>query len=254
MNIVRIWLFIGLGFLPKGLLAQTPLPSATVSPLPTQNADAALARAIELTGQLDQRILTTVYWCLATLVTVLVVLVGYNWFVNLRTYQREGAILREEIAATIAANKKDLAAHIQTDVESFKERISEEIKAAQEKVQTEMQGFVRRELASFKSSLAELQLIALKSETEDWLKQGVHINALRSHMSYLRQVKEMASGWQVEQGLDKLEEILRGFKKSNSPKPDAGMIRAITTFLKDVERENPIVAASLHELMRGLRE
>jgi DNA anti-recombination protein RmuC len=219
-----------------------------------QNADAALTRALELTGQLDQRLLTTVYWCLGTVVAVLVVLVGYNWFVNFRTNQRESALLREEIAATLAASKNELGAKIQADAEAFEQNISQKVRDAQQEVRAELQGFVRRELASFKSALAELQLIALANETDDWLRQGVHLNALRSHMAYLRQVKELGAGWKVEQGLDKLEEILKGFKKSNSPKPDAGVLRAITAFLKEIEAENPIVVASLQERLKEVRE
>jgi hypothetical protein len=255
MNILRYCLYyLWADFPGHELLAQTPTPSPGSSPTAGLNAEAALTHAIELTGQLDQRILSTVYWCLGTLVTVLVVLIGYNWFTNFRAYQREGAVLREEIAATIASNKKELASHIQADAESFQQQISENVAGSQQKIRDELQAYVRGELTSFKSALAELQLIALTNQTDEWLRTGVHINALRSHMAYLRQVKEMSSGWQLEQGLDKLEQILKGFKKSNSPKPDAGAIRAITAFLKEIEGENPVMVASLQDLMREARE
>src|SRR6266536_5113476 len=93
------------------LLAQTPTPSPASSPSLT--AEALLNHAIELTGQLDQRLLTTVYWCLGILVTVFVVLIGYNWFTSFRTQKREVAALRQEIQADLDVLKKETAEHIQ---------------------------------------------------------------------------------------------------------------------------------------------
>ena len=44
--------------------------------LSLNNPQNSLDHVIELTGQLDQRLLTTVYFCLGTLVTVFLILIG----------------------------------------------------------------------------------------------------------------------------------------------------------------------------------
>jgi hypothetical protein len=71
-------------------LAQAPSisPITTSTPPLTTSAN-SLEHVVELTGQLDQRLLTTVYWCLGTLVTVFLILIGYNWFVNFRIHERD---------------------------------------------------------------------------------------------------------------------------------------------------------------------
>src|SRR6476661_8538317 len=62
-------------------LEAPPAPTSYVPASPRQSpamqnsAAASFEHVVELTGQLDQRMLTTVYWCLGTLVGVFLLLI-----------------------------------------------------------------------------------------------------------------------------------------------------------------------------------
>src|SRR5438093_3822747 len=86
-------------------------PIATSTPSLTSSPN-SLDHVVELAGKLGQRLLTTVYWCLGTVVTTFLILIGYNWFVNFRVHERDFRELRAEISARLdtAVDKIQVAA------------------------------------------------------------------------------------------------------------------------------------------------
>jgi hypothetical protein len=252
MNSLLIFtLLFFLAVVTVDVAGQSPTPSATSSP--TLNAEAVLNHAIELTGQLDQRLLATVYWCLGTLVAVLVILVGYNWFTNFRAYQREGIALRQQIASDIATLSNQLKIQVQENLESLNKDLTQKATDSTKESRSQLRAFVQSELSSLKSEIGELQATALANERDDWLRKGVHSNALRAQMAYLQHVRKMDADWRFQQGLDMLESIFKGFRESNSPKPSASDLAEITAFLKKIENENPIVVGSIVAVMKEIR-
>src|SRR5207244_5850659 len=109
----------------------TPAQTPSVSPIATSTASGfpnAVDQVLQLTGQLDQRLLTTVYWCLGTLVTVFLVLIGYNWFVNFRVHERDFRELKNDISTRL-----DVAvAKIETAAKAAGEELKTEIKKSAE--------------------------------------------------------------------------------------------------------------------------
>jgi hypothetical protein len=220
------------------LLAQMAVASAT----PTVSEEAALARAIELTGQLDQRMLTTVYFCLGTLVTLFVVLIGYNWFTNYRSRVREMELLHQELRSSIDAKFKDSSANLAREIETIRNQVLSSTKSQ-----------VDAEIRSVKSTIATLQMESLAAQRDDWLRQNVPTNALRAQLGYLRLAHLHGGKWNLNQGFDRFEQILRTILQKDAVPPSADDIAAITEFLGEAGSDNPIIAASIKSQLEKIR-
>jgi hypothetical protein len=88
------------------LYAQSPAPSVTPTPTPIvaennqpkPSDEVIVLRAqLETMRQYDQRLLETVYWSLASLGAVVLLIVGLGWYTNFRLYKREVNDIKREI-------------------------------------------------------------------------------------------------------------------------------------------------------------
>ena len=121
-------------------------------------------------------------------------------------------------------------------------------------IRSNLKAYIQSELTPLKSGLAQLQAFTLANERDQWLSKGVHSNALRTHIQYLRKVKETGSDWQFQRGLDTLQTIIKGFRDSHSTKQDVEDITQYTKFLTEIEKENPVMVASINQLLKELRQ
>ncbi len=232
--------------------AQAPSisPITISTPTPTISSN-SLDQVVELTGQLDQRILTTVYWCLGTLVTVFLVLIGYNWFVNFRMHERDFRELRKDIS---------------TRVETAVEKIEAAGKAAGEQIKTDIrkstEAYIESKIASVKSALDSLrsdlrgvEAKNLEQEVDVWLGKKVYSNALRVHIEYLRKTEALGYGydWKVQMGLDKMERMLKTMiREEPGRRPNADDIADLSRFLASVAKQNPVIVKRLESLVAEL--
>jgi len=131
---------------------EQPLPS--LSPTSSVSAsDAALTRQIELITQLDQRLLTTVYFCLGTVVTIFALMIGYNWFANFRTYERDKETLHREMQNSLQASANKANEETMKKVSEIESRL---LASTRSQVQTELQ--------TLKKELSKLQLENLQGQ------------------------------------------------------------------------------------------
>jgi hypothetical protein len=84
-----------------------------------------LAAVLEISAQFNDRILQTVYWALGVVVTVLAVIMGFNWFVGMRSFERDREALQATIAAELAALDARLTAKVDEGLRSGTSRIAE---------------------------------------------------------------------------------------------------------------------------------
>src|SRR5205823_1171923 len=95
-------------------LAASPPSAPAISAAPSSTPQRVDLEVARLQGQLDtlrtfhDSMLNTVYWALATIATLAVLLVGYNWFTNYRMAEREKQALRQELVALIETNLSEL--------------------------------------------------------------------------------------------------------------------------------------------------
>ena len=224
-------LFVGLAISqPAGSRAQTPTPTtslATGQPTPS-----VTERALELSAQFNERILTTVYWCLGTLITVFLFLIGYNWFVNFRTRERDLRTLSQEIE------------HL---VDKATQRISTEI-------QSGLETTIENRIAPIQRAVSKLQGRSIQEEVERWMEKKVYINALRYQVDYLRNADERDNQYEINDGLDTLHKILKLIGGEGEMRPDATVIANTARMLESISSRNPVLVANLQSQLADLRK
>jgi hypothetical protein len=210
--------------------AQTPTPMGSLAP--AQPTPGIAERALELTAQFDQRILSTVYWCLGTLITVFLFLIGYNWFANFRAHERDLRTLKEEIKNTV-------------------DKATETISSA---VQSSLEAQIESRIAPIKQALATLKGASLKEDVQRWMDKKVYINALRLQVAYLRHADESNTPYQINEGLDMLQNIFKIISGEGQTKPDAGLIGETAAMLQAISARNPTLVANLQSQLSDLRK
>jgi hypothetical protein len=231
-------------------LAQAPSISPSTTPaLSLNNSANSLEHVVELTGQLDQRLLTTVYWCLGTLVTVFLILVGYNWFVNFRIHERDFRELRKEISVRLDAAVDKIEAAAKTATQELKTELR---KSTESYVDSKTSG-VKSDIDSLRRDVGRLEAADLKREVDSWFSEKVYTNALFRHVQYLHKIRKVGYDWEVQKGLDKMETILkRMISERPSLRPDADQIAELSQLLDLVAKKNPGLVGKLQSLVAQL--
>jgi hypothetical protein len=235
-NAYRSSILIGLlliGFAlsnPHSSRAQTPTPIGSLAT--GQPTPGVTERALELSAQFDQRVLTTVYWCLGTLITVFLFLIGYNWFVNFRARERDLQTLSEEI---------------KTLVDKATERISTDVKSS-------LEAEIESRIAPIRQAVATLKGASIKEEVGRWMDKKVYINALRYQVEYLRHAEERSNQYEINEGLDTLHKILKIIGGEGETRPDASVIADTARMLESVSSRNPVLVANLQSQLADLRK
>ena len=229
-------------------LAQAPSisPITTSTPLLTTSAS-SLDHVVELTGQLDQRLLTTVYWCLGTLVTVFLILIGYNWFVNFRIHERDFRELKNDISTGLDA----AVIKVETAAKAAGEEVKTELRKNAESYINSKTAQIAQTIQDLRGQVAELQAESVEREVDKWLAEKVYNNALRYHVRYLRLVRN--EDWRVQRGLDRMERILRTMiREQPGRRPNADDIAELSRFLEGAAKQNPVLVKTLQTLVTEL--
>jgi hypothetical protein len=231
---------------------QTPYapPSSRQSPATENSAAASFDHVVELTGQLDQRLLTTVYWCLGTLVGVFLLLIGFNWFTNFRLNQREISTLRAELTSQVTSARTNLEQANAAMQEKLRTEIRSAAKAAAEAALQPL----RTRIDRTQDSVQELTAKFVAMEVDDWVKKKVYINAINNQIEYLGLIRQTDHlGYFFNHGLDKLQRIFHeAIDEEHPSRPEALDIAGVTRFFDKIEKENPVMVARLRDLLAEL--
>jgi hypothetical protein len=136
----RVFLFLVLGFAavcatPAQTSAvdkptETPkatglAPSAGASEAQPKPSDEVivLRAQLELMHRYAQRVLSTVYWSLAVVVTLVTVLVTIIGFLNLRVYERDKAVLRQELVGLLPQQLSESQRTLGQEISAFQQKI-----------------------------------------------------------------------------------------------------------------------------------
>jgi hypothetical protein len=121
---------------------------------------ALLKARLEETASFQQSLLSTVYWTLGVLATMMLALIGYSWFVNFRVYERDKLALERDLLSTIQTSIRELETSLTTDIQS---RLDQAILGLDEKatsIESNLKGLVDTALTNLvvvELKLAELQ-------------------------------------------------------------------------------------------------
>jgi hypothetical protein len=164
--------------------------------------------------------LSTVYWSLGAMATVVSVLAGFGWFVNVRLYDRDKAALDRDLRATIAehvASLKDdsrrvqdtLAAHLKSSADEQSHALEARMLASTQERLSSLEKALLKEIAASKAfserqaaTLLEVRIRLEKSDRQEALDSGVLGNALQASVSVLELALETGQDYYVADALD----------------------------------------------------
>jgi len=134
----------------------------------------------------DQRLLATVYYALAGIGSVVLLVVGLGWYSNFRLYRRDVEELKTSIDSQIAALQRDLEPKLRRTA----------VEAGQEAVKASLR------------TLRDLQYEQIKAEAEKWERDGVDSNALFAYARAIDLALEISPEFEIPNILDELVRVL----------------------------------------------
>jgi hypothetical protein len=215
-------------------------------------AAAARAEAKVLRAQLqtmrdyDERLVATVYWSLGTVTALFLALIGFNWWSNTRSYQRDKDALRQELKGL----QEQHLARLETQIgEAISKRIDEvrtEAVMASKAVAAELGS----QIGQTANDVVRLDMTIEIMEGADWERRGVITNALRSCCKCLRmQIQHPVLSWRLSRSLDVMDRLLRNPDLAI----DANQRGEITRVLKELPAEHTPSQERLMTLLRQVR-
>jgi hypothetical protein len=192
MNRSRLGLtFIVIPFLllltqwPSNLVDQLleTTPEVTPTQMPTEdpssqasglNETDLLRAQLETMKEYDRKLLQTVYWSLAGITMLAVLVAGFSWFSNLRLYQRDREALREELLALVTSSLSELREENFNSLREIQETVDQMI---DEHVSSKTSEFDRK-IEWIRSDSSRLRANQYELEARIWEAEGILANAL----------------------------------------------------------------------------
>ena len=176
----------------------TPGPGPTIAPSvsPTPNPEVIALRAqLEIMRQYDGRILSTVYWSLGVIATLVLLLAGYGWYTNYRVYERDKTAMQQ-----------DLQGYLQQETAKFSKSMSE----ANDRFRADMLTDITQRIENARTAALE----ASKSATEPIVEQLLFVKYdLRRVEAWYWETRQVFYAAFVThmQGLEELNSLARKF-------------------------------------------
>lgn len=224
-----------------GPASAAPTASSPVSgpSLPANASDregADFQRWLAMSGQFNERLLSTVYWTLGALGAFFVTLLGYSWFVNFRLYERDKAAMQVQLRGEIATRLAD----IQADFDAQLARHLSELPATARDATTSAVAPIAGQLQRLTLDITHIKMDLLDVEIEKWIAQDIPANAIdalvkKGHLI----ISSDSAEYFLEDVLKLLEQQLDAIKPGY-PRPEEAEIEAM--LLLAPSRFKPICA------------
>lgn len=184
---------------------------------------ASLQSQIEVLREYHGHLLATVYWSLATVGGLTVVLLGFGWYVNLRVYDRDKRALIQELKGAMAEENAALKQGLEEGARKFASSVEERLRvrerqvaeageAAASVVHAKLAGDNRR----IQQEILELRFVITEMEADSWRAKKVHSNELRALLKMVATAQSLQYDFWVSGALDRM---LICFQ--NGARPDA---------------------------------
>ena len=218
---------------------------------------------IELTTTFQEKLLSTVYWSLGTIASVVTVLVGFGWFANYKVYERDKEAIKSEANALIKNYQQENQVHFDSQIGKLETQISEKLKADQslelEKLKInfdEKIKYLSTEIQALKhdskSGLANVTIELENQSREKWIQMGVYINALRSSINILELAITNKFKYRIERGLDFiLEDLNKIFSKGMQL--DSGVVSKLSKQFDLLDSSHAANINSIYALMEKIK-
>lgn len=173
------------------------------------------------TGETDlahhyfEQMLSVILWSLATVVTLAVLLVGYGWYVNSRVYERDRAMLMDEVQRTARRHADTTRAELDKafDDALARYRLSAEeqrqaLATFQANIERTAQSTLAAHLDANTESIRRLEFDVAHLQAETWKNQRVFENALSCGVEMLDVANKLRSPYHRDIALTEIHRDL----------------------------------------------
>ena len=229
--------------------AQTssPTPTIVASPMPTNTPKVddeviVLRAQLETMQQYDQKLLATVYWSLGTIVALAALLIGFGWYVNLRVYEKDKDVMKDELRnflrTELVASSKIFEKQIDEKIEKALKDYQENIKSSLAKVQTR--------ISSIDETITRIEYKRLQDEAKTEIKSI----AFSRYVDMIELSHNLPSYWDFYYS-EPLENILSLLKEGVIPDPED--VKNLNKALSKVPEGYAMDVESIRQLVRNSR-
>jgi len=191
--------------------AAKPVVEAKAESTDTRHEEIVVLKAqVETMREFIHHILATVYWSLASVVVIAVVLVGFGWFTNYKLHERELTSLRQELMnsleSRVNAFSSDFTKKSQLSIEQL---TAQSVNAATRKIEQSISS-VRRELESCRQSISQLRIESLNAEARYWELKNIPANVFFANLRMLKLAIGTKSDTEIGSALESMRHVLEG--------------------------------------------
>lgn len=217
---------------------------ATTSNVELVDRVSRLENQFTIVRDYDNEFISIVLWSLGTVLTITLVLIGFNWFQSNRALKNEIESLRGEIKTLSAAESASLGNHIDTRLSELDQKLRN---IAAEVIQEDLRK-LKVKIYSVEISLMELQFKSYRGEVDNWLTGPlpVPVNAVTASGNLLECAINLGSGYEfrISEAIDKLNLSLNRLV-SNSDHLDADDIAELQKVIEKIPDDYKIPRAAL---------
>lgn len=191
-------------------------------------------------------LLSTVHWTLATIVTIGVLLIGYNWFSNFKTYERDKESFKSEMRSANAIDVENSKLGLSKEVQELRTSLDEMVTTKLEKKLKVFNSQINTKFDRVNSEILRLEYFKIELEREKWVRDKVYINALRASKNLVG-IASHLDRWVLESALDLLVEDLNQMIDAKSSTLDSSMIKDIGYVLDNLTDDHAMIVSSCKE-------
>jgi len=217
-----------------------------------KNLDAANTQIEVLKAQVDvmksyqDNFLSTVYWSLGGVVSIVFILVGYNWLTNFKSQEKEIQLLKDLISKEVLMAKQNLVKEIDdSKKESFENllgSINDETKKRIQPIEIKIRDLFKN-VNGNKYSL-------LIIEYEKWISKKVYGNAVITSLELIEISLAIGYDYYIEESLEKLIQVLeKGINEKDKATIDVNATKAISEVLSKLNNHHDSIKLKIQNLI-----
>lgn len=191
----------------QGALSQTPTQTSAqqgaapqqpgLTPVVPPDEVKILQAQLQQMRDTDQRLLSTVYWSLGTLAVMAALLVGFNWYVNFRQYERDQLWLARQVTERVT----------EAILLKFDEARKTLVKEMAER-EADLETGMRESADALRTDLLRLQYTQVGMEADRWTKEEVYVNSFQILRDQLRIAIQLRDSFYLNNALERIEACL----------------------------------------------
>jgi hypothetical protein len=219
-----------------------------------------LKAQVEVMKSYQDNFLTTVYWSLGGVFSIVILLVGYNWFTNFKNQEKETQYFKDLILTTLNASKKELIGELNV---GKNELIAEILKQTNIKIDYEnkkIRGDVAKDLDGLKYNLnsyhSESKFISievLELQYEKWLAKPNYLLTTSIAVKLIEKAHSLKQNYRVTLYLEFLVTSLKSLKSSLHTL-SVDKISIVTKCIKNLEDEHEATCNLIKKLLNEITE